>query len=216
MKKITITFAILLLVGFNLFAQKNQIEAIKKILPSVNQEEAILQIKNELIAIQHHYEASKNYDNRFQKAKNIKLLAYSIEEAYTKLKPIIESHYVYLVNNNPYGLANNQCFIIKKQISGNAYYESPIFELLDDIKSAATHIIERKEGTSWIASYSFIFNDQIELLKKNKYIQKGLKSILEFQPLDESRTEAERRLILIKKKAEIRQKYFDAKYGNDD
>ncbi|MDX1829039.1 MAG: hypothetical protein R3342_05780 [Lutibacter sp.] len=173
-------------------------------LKYTNQENAIIEIANELKSIKSSYKTNKNYDNRFQKTKNIKLLAFSIEEAYLKAKPLIEAHYAYLKSKNRYGLANDKCLSAKKMISGTTAFESPIFELITNIKNSATKIIQNTKDNSWTYSFFNLQSYQKKLLEKNNNLQQLLKKTLELQRIDATRTESER--IKIRKLKEVEQR----------
>ena len=195
--KLILTLFFTLTTTLSVLKEDNLIKAINY----TNQESAIKEITNELKAIE------INYDERFQRAKNIKLLAYSIEEEYLKAKPLVEAHYDYLKTNNYYGLANDKCLAAKKIISGTTAFESSIFELTKKIKDNCNSIIENQENNNWASNFFSLQSYQKDILKENNKVQELLKRTLELQRSDATRTQEERKKIYDQKETEQRKKY---------
>lgn len=177
------------LTTLSVLKEDNLIKAIKY----TNQESAIKEITSELKAIK------INYDERFQRAKNIKLIAYSIEEEYLKAKPLVEMHYNYLKKNNRFGFANDKCLVIKKKISGTYALESRIFSLTKRIKDNCNSIIENTKNNSWASSFFSLQSLQKDLLKENNKVQELLKRTLELQRIDATYSESERKKAIEKR-----------------
>ena len=208
MKFIFLTLLLIFSQEVNKLTEENLIKAIGY----TNQENNIKKIANELQEIKDNFKTHKNYNNRFEVAKRIKLLAYSMEVEYLKAKPLIDAHYSYLKSKNSYGLANAECRGASGLISGSKTYKSPIFKLIEKIKINSDLIIKNTEGNNWAMSFFNLQSNQKELFEKNSSLQQLLKKTLKLQRIDATKTISERRKIYDRKAIEDQNKFNKRKY----